>query len=320
MGSSSQAGRSSAEDERSSIHISLHRFQGSVSQSAYDDLAVEEPLEIQLGYGNGQVKSISVTMRTPGNDLELAAGFLMTEGVVHDVNDIDRIEYVTPHAGDPTLQQSQVNQPDRSYQDILPYRPERNIVRATLLPEIEVSLANLQRNFYTTSSCGICGKASLLALQTVCPPRRKNDFTMDSQILYQLQQRLRLAQGVFDKTGGLHGAGLFDAVGTLYAIREDVGRHNAVDKLIGSEFLADRTPLSDRLLLLSGRASFELMQKALMGGISLVAAVGAPSSLAVQVAKQFDITLIGFLREEHFNVYHGVERIHDYSSDAGESR
>jgi FdhD protein len=321
MGSFSQAGRRDAENERSSINISLHRFQGSVSQLAYDELAVEEPLEIQLGYtgdGSRQVKSISVTMRTPGNDFELAAGFLMTEGVVRDANDIDHIEYVLPNTIDTTGLRTQTTPSDRSSQEVLPYRPERNMVRVDLFPEVEVSLANLQRNFYTTSSCGICGKASLLALQTVCPPRRKNDFTIDSQVLYQLQQRFRAAQGVFDKTGGLHGAGLFDASGTLYAIREDVGRHNAVDKLIGSEFLADRTPLSDRLLLLSGRASFELLQKALMGGVSLVAAVGAPSSLAVQVAKQFDITLIGFLREAHFNVYHGVERVQGYPTAAQE--
>jgi FdhD protein len=183
-----------------------------------------------------------------------------------------------------------------------------------LASEVEVNLGSLQRNFYTTSSCGICGKASLLALRTVCPPRAANTFKVDAQLLHRLPERLRASQGVFDRTGGLHGAGLFDSAGHLLALREDVGRHNAVDKLIGAEFLADRTPLRDRLLLLSGRASFELLQKALMGGLPMVAAVGAPSSLAVQVAKEFDITLVGFLREDHFNIYHGRERISGYTS------
>jgi FdhD protein len=176
-------------------------------------------------------------------------------------------------------------------------------------PDVEVSLANLERNFYTTSSCGICGKASLLALHTVCPPRIRNTFSIAAEVLYTLPARLREAQSVFDRTGGLHGAGLFSAEGRLLELREDVGRHNAVDKLLGSEFLADRTPLQHSLLLLSGRASFELLQKALMGGVSMVAAVGAPSSLAVQVAKEFDIILVGFLRDDHFNIYHGVEHI-----------
>ena len=160
------------------------------------------------------------------------------------------------------------------------------------------------------------GKASFLALRTVRPPRATNNLRVDAQMLHSLPGRLRSSQGVFDRTGGLHGAGLFDSTGNLLALREDVGRHNAVDKLIGSEFLADRTPLRERILLLSGRASFELMQKALMGGIPMVAAVGAPSSLAVDVAKEFDITLIGFLRDGHFNIYHGSERIDGYTSTA----
>jgi len=178
-----------------------------------------------------------------------------------------------------------------------------------------VSLANLERNFYTTSSCGICGKASLLALQTVCPPRRKNTFHIEAEVLTPLPDRLREAQSLFNQTGGIHGAGLFTSEGELLVVKEDVGRHNAVDKLLGAEFLADRTPLRHALLLLSGRASFELLQKALMGGVSMVACVGAPSSLAVQVAKDFDITLVGFLRENHFNIYHGAAHILGRSSD-----
>jgi FdhD protein len=240
-------------------------------------------------------------MRTPGNDFDLAAGFLMTEGVVRGANDIEQIAY----ASHPVRESAQfplildANRPDSKH----------NIVRVDLATHVTVSMASLQRNFYTTSSCGICGKASLLALRTVCPPRATNNFRVDGQVLHSLPGRLRSSQGVFDRTGGLHGAGLFDSAGTLLALREDVGRHNAVDKLIGSEFLADRTPLRERVLLLSGRASFELLQKALMAGIPVVAAVGAPSSLAVDVAKEFDITLIGFLRDGHFNIYHGSERI-----------
>jgi FdhD protein len=285
----------------------VEKVTGLVSREVQDDLAIEEPLEIQLTYGpspSRQTKSISVTMRTPGNDFDLAAGFLMTEGVIRDANDIEKIAY----AGRP------FDEAEPQTMDALKLGSRQNTVRVDLATDVEVSLATLQRNFYTTSSCGICGKASLLALRTVCPPRAANKFRVDAQLLYSLPGRLRASQGVFDRTGGLHGAGLFNAAGKLLALREDVGRHNAVDKLIGSEFLADRTPLRDSLLLLSGRASFELLQKALMGGVPMVAAVGAPSSLAVQIAKEFDITLVGFLREGNFNIYHGRERIDGHTS------
>jgi FdhD protein len=294
-----------SENGRALSSVVAERVTGFTSQAAEETLAVEEPLEIQLGYGAAEsraVKSISVTMRTPGYDFELAAGFLMTEGVVQDVNDIERIAY----AGVGTIDEVAENSPA---QGVLPYQPWKNIVRVELATGVTVSLANLQRNFYTTSSCGICGKASLLALQSVCPPRRSNRFSISAETLYTLPARLRAAQSVFNRTGGLHGAGLFHEDGELLALREDVGRHNAVDKLLGAEFLADRTPLRESLLLLSGRASFELLQKALMGGVAMVASVGAPSSLAVRVAKEFDITLVGFLRDHHFNVYHGAEHV-----------
>jgi FdhD protein len=226
----------------------------------------------------------------------------MTEGVLKDPADIHSLEY-GPQGVRPPLTVT------GERESVLPHLPGRNRVVVQLSPDVKVSLATLERTFYTTSSCGVCGKASLLAPQTVCPPRLPNTFSIDAGVLYQLPARLRDAQNIFDRTGGLHAAGLFDAAGSLLGVREDVGRHNAVDKLIGAEFLADRTPLRNRLLLLSGRASFELLQKALMAGVSMVAAVGAPSSLAVQVARQFDITLVGFLRQDHFNIYHGVERI-----------
>jgi FdhD protein len=294
-----------SENDRALLSVMAERVTGFTSQMSEETLAVEEPLEIQLGYGMAEsraVKSISVTMRTPGYDFELAAGFLMTEGVVRDVNDIERIAY----AGVGKIDESAESSTDRA---ILRYQSWKNIVRVELAAGVTVSLANLQRNFYTTSSCGICGKASLLALQSVCPPHRSNRFSISAETLYTLPARLRAAQSVFNRTGGLHGAGLFNAGGELLALREDVGRHNAVDKLLGAEFLADRTPLRESLLLLSGRASFELLQKALMGGVAMVASVGAPSSLAVRVAREFDITLVGFLRDHHFNVYHGAEHV-----------
>jgi len=291
------------------VQTVVEKVSGQLSHEVEDSLAIEEPLEIQLTYGPSgarQIRSISVTMRTPGNDFDLAAGFLMTEGVIQDANDIEQIAF----AGD------RMSLDDKSPQamDALRLGSKQNTVRVDLAANVEVNVGSLQRNFYTTSSCGICVKASLLALRTACPPRAANHFRMDSRVLYRLPERLRESQGVFDRTGGLHGAGLFDAEGNLLVLREDVGRHNAVDKLIGSAFLADRTPLRDRLILLSGRASFELLQKVLMGGLPMVAAVGAPSSLAVQVAKEFDITLVGFLREDRFNIYHGRERIAGYTS------
>ena len=304
---------------RNTVDASVRRFFGGEARTVVDVLAVEEPLELQLAYGpegERRVKSISVTMRTPGHDFELAAGFLMTEGIVSDAADISEIFYLSGRwgAGD-SLPQETLNTDTL----VLPYQPERNIVRVDLAPYVTVSLANLERNFYTTSSCGICGKASLLALRTVCPPRSANNLRVAADVLSSLPERLRAVQSVFERTGGLHASGIFDAEGKLYATREDVGRHNAVDKLLGAEFLADRTPLRDRLLLLSGRASFELLQKALMGGIPMVVSVGAPSSLAVQVAKEFDITLVGFLRGDRFNVYHGAQRIIGNSISAQES-
>ncbi len=293
-------------ETRSTSQTIVHRFTGDQAQTTTDTLAVEEPLELQLAHGpsgSRHVKSISVTMRTPGHDFELVAGFLLTEGIVSDAADITDIRYVAGPSNEVR------STPPTSNATVLPYQPERNVVRVELAPDVAVSMANLERNFYTTSSCGICGKASLLALRTVCPPRAANTLKVAANLLYALPDKLRSSQDVFERTGGLHASGLFDAEGKLHSIREDVGRHNAVDKLMGAEFLADRTPLRDRILLLSGRASFELLQKALMGGVPMVVSVGAPSSLAVQVAKEFDITLVGFLRGDHFNVYHGAERI-----------
>jgi FdhD protein len=287
--------RTASDRTRSLLEIPVEKVEGAISVSVPDAIAIEEPLEIQLVYGSEHARisrPITVTMRTPGRDSELAVGFLLAEGVIRDAADILKVQ----------------NAFDRA--EIESDSPSRlNTVRVELAPGVQVNISSLERNFYTTSSCGICGKASLLALRSVCPPRCKNSFVISAETLYQLPARLRDAQQVFDRTGGLHGAGLFDADGNLHALREDVGRHNAVDKLLGAEFLADRTPLHDKLLLLSGRASFELLQKAVMAGLPMVAAVGAPSSLAVQVAREFDVALVGFLRDNRFNIYHGAEHI-----------
>jgi len=270
-----------------------------------DAVAVEEPLEIQLVYGtvdDRKVKSISITMRTPGNDDELAAGFLMTEGVVRDATHIISI-------GPPSAAKTAPPQKTDIARMVLPAGLRSQVIRVELSPEVEVSMSTLQRNFYTTSSCGVCGKASLLALRTLCPLPQHDNFMIRSDILSTLPQQLQPVQAAFKETGGLHAASLFTSDGELHSVREDVGRHNAVDKLLGEAFLQDAVPLRDHLLLLSGRASFELLQKAVMGGIPMVAAIGAPSSLAIEVAREFSITLVGFLRPDSFNIYSAPERV-----------
>src|SRR5262249_19207794 len=250
------------------VEVSVQKAVGFILEPKPDELAVEEPLEIRLGYsaaGQRVQRSISITMRTPGQDDELAAGFLLSEGIVRDRADIEFIRPCGPAVGVLKL---------------------HNVIRVELRADVPVDMKRLERHFYTTSSCGVCGKTSLEALQVGAAP----DFLLDRPILsvetvHQLPLELRKAQAILDHTGGLHGAGLFSAEGELLGLREDVGRHNAVDKLIGSELLAGRVPLRDRIILVSGRASFELMQKALMAGIPILVAVGAPSSLAVELAR-----------------------------------
>jgi len=254
-----------------------------------DAVATEEPLEIRVSYekrgGLRVTRSVSVTMRTPGNDAELACGFLFGEGIVRDAG---QIIHVGPPEG----------------------VAAGNIVVVSLGSGTEVDLGSLERHFYTTSSCGVCGKTSIEALRLKCKALEPGDApTMDFEDLLRLPERLRRAQGAFDLTGGLHGAGLFDASGGLICAHEDVGRHNAVDKVIGSRLLAGAVPLGATALAVSGRASFELMQKALMAGIPIFLAVGAPSSLAVKLARQFGATLVGFVREGRFNIYSGAHRV-----------
>ncbi|MEZ5428073.1 MAG: formate dehydrogenase accessory sulfurtransferase FdhD [Pyrinomonadaceae bacterium] len=255
-----------------------------------DTLAVEEPLEIRLGFSeNGRKihRAISITMRTPGNDFELAVGFLFTEGILRSKNEIRAIK----HCGR--------------------FPNNQNTVRVDLAGDVEIDLKKLERNFYTTSSCGVCGKSSLEALQVAgAEPLEKSQFPeVPARIIHEFPRKLLEKQTVFDETGGLHAAALFDTNGDLLALREDVGRHNAVDKLIGAGFLAGDLPFSDRILFLSGRASFELLQKAVMARLPVIAAVGAPSSLAVEAARKFGVALCGFVRDGRFNIYAGKERI-----------
>jgi FdhD protein len=246
-----------------------------------DILSVEEPLEIKIAY-DGTQKNISVTMRTPGNDLGLAAGFLFTEGIISSKDDIKNISHTI------------------------------NTVMVELREGFTPSLTQSDRNFYTTSSCGVCGKDSIQSIRTVnsfCH-LDKPRLNLSTDLLFQLPDKLREAQRGFAASGGLHASGLFSLNGELLLLREDVGRHNALDKLIGTVLLEEGLlPLNQHILLLSGRASFELIQKAAMAGISVVAAIGAPSSLAVELAKEFDMTLLGFLRENRFNIYNAGKNV-----------
>lgn len=266
---------------------SVKKVSGNYLIEEPDMLATEEPLEIRISYftpAGYKQKSISVTMRTPGSDLELAKGFLLTEGIITSRQDITE----THHASD----------------------DNGNVVYVTLAPHVTPNINQLERNFYTTSSCGVCGKASIEAIHTVCQfLDTKDNIQLSLPLIYSLPATLRTHQAVFEHTGGLHAAALFGLEGNLIMLREDVGRHNALDKLIGAALDNQLPPLNEHMLLLSGRASFELVQKAAMAGIKVIAAVGAPSSLAVQMAEEWGITLIGFLRGERFNIYSGTQRV-----------
>ncbi|MFH7028299.1 MAG: formate dehydrogenase accessory sulfurtransferase FdhD [Heteroscytonema crispum UTEX LB 1556] len=254
--------------------------------SRWDHLTTEEPLEIRLVSPR---RTVAITMRTPGADFELAAGFLYTEGVISNKEDIQRISYCV----------------DKSVDGEQRY----NIVNVALRENFNPDLQPLERHFYTTSACGVCGKASLEALRLRNCPVIPPGLAVTAEIIYSLADKLRAKQGVFTATGGLHAAAIFDAQGQLLNLREDVGRHNALDKIIGSALLSDELPLNNHIVMVSGRSSFEILQKCAAAGVPIVCAVSAPSSLAVSVAKEFGITLIGFLRGERFNVYSGLERI-----------
>ena len=253
-----------------------------------DTLATEEPMEIRLLMGDTK-QNVAVTMRTPGADFELAAGFLYGEGIVNGPEDIAKISYCV----------------DRDIDAAQQY----NIVNVELRGGHEYDLRPLERHFYTTSACGVCGKASLEQLELRGCPVIAPGPEVSAETIYSLPGKLREAQGLFDATGGLHAAALFDPEGNLLALREDVGRHNATDKLVGWALLEGRLPLSDHIVMVSGRSSFEILQKCLTAGVPVVCAISAPSSLAVDVAREFGMTLVGFLRGSRFNVYAGQERV-----------
>jgi FdhD protein len=290
----------------------VRRVNGGPLDDHFDDLlAVEEPLEIRLGFReNGKLthRAISITMRTPGDDRSLAAGFLFTEGIVIDRDHIAAIRHCNPatasSAGRSTLPDGRV-----SARIATSFPPSDNTIRVDLADGVELDLKRLERHFYTSSSCGVCGKSSIDALKTGARPLLNSTFAVSREVIHSLPNALRCSQDIFDQTGGLHASALFDAQGNIDIIREDVGRHNALDKVIGEKFLAGDVPLGERILMVSGRASFELVQKALMAGIPMLAAVGAPSSLAVELARETGMTLIGFVRDHRFNIYCGGERV-----------
>ena len=255
---------------------------GVLGQAANDSLAREEPLEIRV-----KGESVAVTMRTPGHDEELAIGFLLSEGVIAGPSDV--LEVAPCQQGEAAL--------------------HGNVLNVFLAPKVGIDLAKLRRNVYASSSCGLCGKASIESVHNHFEPLTKREPVIAAELILQLPAKLRAKQETFDKTGGLHAAGLFDDAGNLLTLREDIGRHNAVDKVLGRSMLDGNFPLEDRVMMVSGRASFEILQKALAGRVPVICAVSAPSSLAVEFARESGQTLVGFLRGDTFNVYSHQERI-----------
>jgi FdhD protein len=273
-----------------SISTPVTTYDGSTVHHRRDLVTTEEPLEIRIVCevdGRQQALRIAVTMRTPGEDYELATGFLVSEGVVSAPGDIWRIAHCEgSEASD-----------------------ELNIVEVYLSPTVKPDLDLLTRHVIISSSCGICGKASIEAVEAICPSPPGGDIEVDANVLVELPDVLASRQPVYSETGGLHAAALFDQQGKMLCRREDVGRHNALDKLVGSLFASADLPASDQIVLVSGRASFELVQKALLAGVPFLAAVGAPSSLAIELAETYGMTLVGFLRQRRFNIYCGAQRV-----------
>jgi FdhD protein len=249
-----------------------------------DRLATEEPMEIRAAGPGQEPVTVAVTMRTPGNDFELAVGFLFTEGLIVSRQDVVSIVYC----------------------DLPPDEQQFNVVTVDLVRPLDPD--SVKRNFYASSSCGVCGKASLDQVRVMCTPITPG-LSVEASVIERLPETLRKTQRIFEQTGGLHASGLFDPEGRADSVREDVGRHNAVDKLVGQALLGGRVPLSDRILMVSGRVSFEIVQKAAIAGIPMICAVSAPSSLAVQTAAELGMTIVGFVRGSSFNVYSGPERI-----------
>ncbi len=272
---------------KSTAPINIWKIAGEQQEQAQDLLAVEEPLEIQLAFGpveSRSQKSISITMRTPGHDFDLAIGFLFTEGIIQSSQQIQGINHLPVSMG--------------------------NIVVVDIAPEVEIDFKKLERHFYTSSSCGVCGKSSIDALKMTAQPQLPiAQPKISKQLIHQFPQLLREQQAVFDHTGGLHAAALFNNQGQLLLLREDVGRHNAVDKLIGAVSLQAELDFAQSIILVSGRVSFELVQKSLVAGIPMLIALGAPSSLAIQLAEEWGMTIIGFARDGRFNIYCGRQRV-----------
>ena len=255
-----------------------------------DEVVGEEPLEIRVVAWAGDIQvrhRLAVTMRTPGADFELAAGFLFSEGVIGDRRAIERIAYCTDEGE----------------------AQQYNVVNVFLKPRVRFDLERLSRNVYTTSSCGVCGKAALELVESICPTPPVGPSVLTPAYLFRLQRTLRASQSIFSRTGGSHATALFDPQGEQILRREDVGRHNATDKLIGGLLLQDKLPASDTTVLFSGRAAFELVQKALLAGIPKLVSIGAPTSLAIDLARRYDATLVSFLRKDRFNVYTGEKRV-----------
>lgn len=267
----------------------VHKISGESLTESPDLLAVEEPLEIRLGFGpvdDRQQRPVSVTMRTPGHDEELAMGFLFTEGIIQKPTDIVSCRHCVQDAN-----------------------KEGNILRVELHPDVVVDWSRLERNTFTSSSCGLCGKATIDAVMALTPGPIIGNFSVAPPLLHALPERVRQTQRAFAHTGGLHAAALFDATGKLLIVREDIGRHNALDKLIGAAFWQNWLPLSGFGIFLSGRIGVELVQKSWLAGVPMLAAVGAPSSLAVQMAKEAQMTLAGFVRDSRFNLYSEPARV-----------
>jgi FdhD protein len=274
---------------RGQVRTRVRAVEGGRARVQQDVLATEEPLEIRLS-ARGATRQVAVTMRTPGADFELAAGFLFSEGLISSRDDVDRLGYCVGN-------------------DACDGEQQYNVVTVDLRPHATIDPLLLDRNFGITSACGICGKSSLDQVERRGIPPLPAGPIVPHDVLYGLPDRLRRAQGLFATTGGLHAAGLFTREGELIALREDVGRHNAVDKLVGWALLEGKLPLHEQILMVSGRSSFEIAQKCVAAGVPILCAVSAPSSLAVDLARRFGLTLIGFLRGDRFNIYMGAQRI-----------
>lgn len=272
----------------------VHRFADGISTETPDLLAVEEPLEIRLGYGpahDRHQRPLAVTMRTPGHDVELALGFLFTEGVVSSREAIISARHCSQEEAE-----------------------KGNIIRVELHPNVSLDWAKLDRHGITASNCGVCGKTSIDAIRTACPAPLSGTFRLDAGTLLTLPNQLRTRQQAFAHTGGLHAAAFVDSNGQLGPVREDIGRHNALDKLLGIAFWNGNVPAAQQAVLVSGRIGFELVQKCWMAGVPMLLALGAPSSLAVDLAREAGITLVGFLKADRFTLYTYPERIVEKAS------